>query len=86
MFEDQMTLNWKPPEDDGGCPIEGYEIEKMDMATGRCTQFSVLYRALWKKLCAVGIHMLFSIVISYMLQLAKCLLVFRGSVWESRRY
>lgn len=30
-----MTLEWKPPEDDGGCPIDHYDIEKMDTATGR---------------------------------------------------
>lgn len=29
------TLSWKPPEDDGGCPIEKYVIEKMDEASGR---------------------------------------------------
>ncbi|XP_053200690.1 twitchin-like isoform X3 [Panonychus citri] len=28
-------LAWKPPEDDGGCPIECYEIEKLDEETGR---------------------------------------------------
>lgn len=28
-------LKWKKPEDDGGCPIKEYEIEKMDMATGK---------------------------------------------------
>ncbi|CAJ0936046.1 unnamed protein product, partial [Mesorhabditis belari] len=35
VFEDHCTLEWAPPEDDGGCPIDHYEIEKMDMATGR---------------------------------------------------
>lgn len=29
------TLNWKPPEDDGGQPIENYVIEKLDEALGR---------------------------------------------------
>lgn len=28
-------LKWKKPEDDGGSPITEYEIEKMDMATGK---------------------------------------------------
>uniref|UniRef100_A0AAF5DMX8 non-specific serine/threonine protein kinase n=1 Tax=Strongyloides stercoralis TaxID=6248 RepID=A0AAF5DMX8_STRER len=35
IFEDKCTLDWKPPEDDGGIPIDHYEIEKMDLATGR---------------------------------------------------
>uniref|UniRef100_A0A7E4VU92 non-specific serine/threonine protein kinase n=1 Tax=Panagrellus redivivus TaxID=6233 RepID=A0A7E4VU92_PANRE len=35
VFEDRCTLDWKPPEDDGGTPIEYYEIEKLDVATGR---------------------------------------------------
>lgn len=30
-----MTLEWKPPEDDGGVPIDYYEVEKMDVSTGR---------------------------------------------------
>lgn len=28
-------LKWKKPEDDGGCPITEYEVEKMDLATGK---------------------------------------------------
>ena len=28
-------LGWKKPEDDGGSPIKEYEIEKMDLATGK---------------------------------------------------
>ncbi|PSN48991.1 hypothetical protein C0J52_03867 [Blattella germanica] len=28
-------LKWKKPEDDGGCPIKEYEVEKLDMATGK---------------------------------------------------
>ncbi len=28
-------LKWKPPEDDGGKPITGYVVEKMDKETGR---------------------------------------------------
>lgn len=28
-------LSWKPPEDDGGQPIDKYVVEKMDEATGR---------------------------------------------------
>ena len=27
-------LKWKKPEDDGGTPIQGYAIEKLDTATG----------------------------------------------------
>lgn len=28
-------LSWKKPEDDGGLPIKEYEIEKMDVETGK---------------------------------------------------
>ena len=35
VHKDGCTLKWKPPEDDGGCPIECYEVEKMDEETGR---------------------------------------------------
>lgn len=29
-----MTLSWKPPNDDGGCKITGYMIEKLDVQWG----------------------------------------------------
>uniref|UniRef100_A0A915DDF3 Twitchin n=1 Tax=Ditylenchus dipsaci TaxID=166011 RepID=A0A915DDF3_9BILA len=32
---DHVTLDWKAPADDGGVPIDHYEVEKMDLATGR---------------------------------------------------
>ncbi|GMT25440.1 hypothetical protein PFISCL1PPCAC_16735 [Pristionchus fissidentatus] len=35
VYEDACDLAWEVPEDDGGLPIDHYEIEKMDMATGR---------------------------------------------------
>uniref|UniRef100_A0A1I7XRB2 non-specific serine/threonine protein kinase n=1 Tax=Heterorhabditis bacteriophora TaxID=37862 RepID=A0A1I7XRB2_HETBA len=35
IFEDKCDLEWKVPEDDGGVPIDHYDIEKMDTATGR---------------------------------------------------
>lgn len=28
-------VSWKKPKDDGGVPIKEYEIEKMDLATGK---------------------------------------------------
>lgn len=31
---DHVKLKWKKPEDDGGMPIDGYIIEKMDLDTG----------------------------------------------------
>lgn len=34
VYADHMTLDWKPPEDDGGLPIDHYVLEKMDTATG----------------------------------------------------
>lgn len=35
VFEDNLNLSWKPPDDDGGEPIEYYEVEKLDPSTGR---------------------------------------------------
>ncbi|KAL3088858.1 hypothetical protein niasHS_009150 [Heterodera schachtii] len=34
VFENQMTLDWKPPEDDGGEPIQYYEVERQDERDG----------------------------------------------------
>ena len=28
------TLKWRRPKDDGGCPIEYYQVEKLDPDTG----------------------------------------------------
>ncbi len=35
VYEDSCQLSWSPPLDDGGCPVEAYEVDKMDTATGR---------------------------------------------------
>jgi predicted phage tail protein len=35
VTEEGCTLDWRPPEDDGGEPIECYEVEKMDTQTGK---------------------------------------------------
>ncbi|KAK6047922.1 fibronectin type III domain protein [Cooperia oncophora] len=35
VFEDKCDLAWKPPADDGGLPIDHYDIERLDEATGR---------------------------------------------------
>lgn len=35
VMEDSCDLAWKPPDDDGGEPIEYYEVEKLDTETGR---------------------------------------------------
>ncbi|UYV79450.1 unc-22 [Cordylochernes scorpioides] len=35
VHKEGCTLKWKKPDDDGGTPIECYEIEKMDTETGR---------------------------------------------------
>jgi hypothetical protein len=37
VYEDQCELDWRPPLDDGGCPIDYYEVEKMDAETGQWT-------------------------------------------------
>ena len=34
VFENKMTLDWKPPEDDGGEPISHYEVERQDSRDG----------------------------------------------------
>lgn len=31
------TLSWQPPSDNGGSPIEGYIVEKMDVSKGQWT-------------------------------------------------
>lgn len=35
VFDKGCKLKWNKPEDDGGCPIHEYEVEKMDVATGK---------------------------------------------------
>lgn len=35
VHKDGCTLKWQKPKDDGGLPITGYVLEKMDEATGR---------------------------------------------------
>ena len=30
---ESCKLNWKPPEDDGGCPIKDYDVEMLDPKT-----------------------------------------------------
>ncbi|UYV65935.1 unc-22 [Cordylochernes scorpioides] len=41
VTERGCVLNWNPPEDDGGKPLEHYVIEKMDTDTGRWVQHAV---------------------------------------------
>ena len=35
MHAEGCKLDWNPPADDGGCPIDHYAIEQLDEATGR---------------------------------------------------
>lgn len=35
VFDDSCDLTWQAPTDDGGEPVEFYEVEKMDTATGK---------------------------------------------------
>lgn len=34
IHKDGCKLKWKKPKDDGGIPLQGYEVEKMDPDTG----------------------------------------------------
>ena len=34
ITKDSVTLSWKPPPDDGGSPITGYIIDKLDLEYG----------------------------------------------------
>lgn len=36
MWGFNVSLEWKPPKDDGNCEISGYTIEKADMKTKVC--------------------------------------------------
>ncbi len=31
---EHVVLGWAPPEDDGGCPITGYQVRMMDVESG----------------------------------------------------
>jgi predicted phage tail protein len=35
IHKEGCSLKWNPPMDDGGCPLEGYVVEKMDTEKGR---------------------------------------------------
>lgn len=35
VYAEGCKLDWNPPADDGGCPIDHYAIEQLDEATGR---------------------------------------------------
>lgn len=35
VHKEGCTLKWNPPQDDGGVPLDYYQVEKMDTATGR---------------------------------------------------
>lgn len=37
-------VKWEKPEDDGGSPVKEYELEKMDMATGKWVRVGRLVR------------------------------------------
>lgn len=45
------TLSWKKPEDDGGTPIEYYEIEKLDPLTGMFILTVLIYKLSIRNLC-----------------------------------
>lgn len=62
------TLTWQKPEDDGGTPIEYYEIEKLDPLTGKfdftCQSMLILGQNLygdldWHESKSIGVIFLF---------------------------
>lgn len=40
VFKDRCRLQWKPPKDDGGEPVDHYRVEKQDTATGKWEEVS----------------------------------------------
>lgn len=41
IHKEGCTLKWKPPEDDGGSPIDFYAIEKFDTETGKSVTYQL---------------------------------------------
>lgn len=39
VHKEGCTLKWKPPEDDGGSPIDFYAIEKFDHEAGKVNKY-----------------------------------------------
>lgn len=42
IFADHMTLEWKPPLDDGGTPVDHYVVEKFDPSLARQDSITLL--------------------------------------------
>lgn len=47
---DHIKVQWNPPKDNGGSPITGYVIEKMDQDTGRWVPAGEVNLSLYKTL------------------------------------
>lgn len=52
-------VKWEKPEDDGGSPIKEYELEKMDLATGK-----------WVRVGRQVLHLLF-VYVKFIFQVAN---------------
>ncbi|KOB59583.1 Twitchin, partial [Operophtera brumata] len=46
---DEETVKWEKPEDDGGSPVKEYELEKMDLATGKWVRVGRGVRQAWQR-------------------------------------
>lgn len=44
VHKEGCKLKWEKPKDDGGLPIDGYVVEKMDVTTGTVTYISTVLK------------------------------------------
>lgn len=51
VHKEGCKLKWDKPKDDGGLPIDGYVVEKMDVTTG--TDYALMWskNCMYNKLC-----------------------------------
>ena len=42
VFKDRCRLQWRPPKDDGGEPVDHYLVEKQDTSTGKWEEVRIM--------------------------------------------